>query len=278
MKFCKREWILFIIIISLIQGFVWYSAFVHAGSGSALNFISFAGTLVSIILAVLAIGYTYGESITQKNHSDTVVNQISKLNDAIDTISSQTESFNQIKDISNTLTQYSEKVDSKFERTHQEVRSITGIIKGLAGTNTQPLEPTTNNEPDVAQQRVFIQQLLRVRIPVTEIAVLSIILSEGNAYAYVISRQIRITMDRVKEDLDCGDKYADIEQILFGSVFVATNMLLAQGLVTFDKNKQLVVSGMLKNDFAESVKNDPIDTVAFHKAVRDDLLNSLAKM
>lgn len=66
MEFSKREWVFSIVIVSLVQAFVWYSAFVNAGSGSALNFISFAGTLVSIILAVLAIGYTYGESISQK--------------------------------------------------------------------------------------------------------------------------------------------------------------------------------------------------------------------
>ncbi|ELM6650572.1 TPA: hypothetical protein I7147_21730 [Vibrio vulnificus] len=278
MEFSKREWILFIIIISLVQGFVWYSAFVNAGNGSALNFISFAGTLVSIILAVLAIGYTYGESITQKNHSDTVVNQISKLNDAIDTISGQTESFNQIKDISETLAQYSEKVDSKFELTHQEVRSINSIVKGLTGTINQPLEQTTNNVSDETQQRDFVQQLLRVRIPVTEIAVLSIIFSEGKTFENVISQEIKFRMNKVKESLGCGDKYSDIEQILLGSTFVAANMLVAQGLISYDENKLLVVSDILKNDFAESVKSNPIDTIAFHKAVRDDLLKSLMEM
>ncbi|WMO23894.1 hypothetical protein NI374_06450 [Vibrio parahaemolyticus] len=278
MEFSKREWILFIIIISLVQGFVWYSAFVNAGNGSALNFISFAGTLVSIILAVLAIGYTYGESITQKNHSDTVVNQISKLNDAIDTISGQTESFNQIKDISETLAQYSDKVDSKFELTHQEVRSINSIVKGLTGAINQPLEQSTNNMSDETQQRDFVHQLFKVRIPVTEIAVLSIILSEGKTFENVISHEIKFRMDKVKESLGCGDKYSDIEQILLGSTFVAANMLVAQGLISYDENKLLVVSDILKNDFAESVKSNPIDTIAFHKAVRDDLLKSLMEM
>ncbi|EJL6259373.1 hypothetical protein NMR56_001858 [Vibrio cholerae] len=274
MKFSKREWILFIIIISLVQGFVWYSAFVNAGNGSALNFISFAGTLISIILAVLAIGYTYGESITQKNHSDTVVSQISKLNDAIDTIRDQTESFNKIKDISETLAQYSEKVDL----THQEVRSINSIVKELTGPINQPLENSINNLSDEAQQREFIKKLVEVRLPVTEIAVLCIILSEGKFIQQFIARELRFRMDKIKEHHNFGEKHSDIENVLLGSIFVAANMLLAQGLIYYNENRLFLASNILKDYFLESVKNAPIETSSFHKALRDDLFESIMKM
>ncbi|ENN6197121.1 hypothetical protein AB9W56_003527 [Vibrio vulnificus] len=276
MKFSKREWVLFIIIISLVQGFVWYSAFVNAGNGSALNFISFAGTLVSIILAVLAIGYTYGESITQKNHSDTVVNQIAKLNDAIDTINNQTESFNQIKEISENLTQYNEKVESKFDITHQEVRSISSIVRGLTGAIKQPVEQTKllNGRVDEAQQRNFVEQILSVRLPVTEIAILSIILSEGSTREEALSSDIKERMKQVRDNFEFGERFLDVEQILLGSTFVANNMLLAQGLISYDEDQTLSVSSLLKKEFVNAVISDPIDTISFHKAVRDDLLAS----
>lgn len=176
MTFNKRDWVFSIIIISLTQAFVWYASFVNAGNGSALNFISFAGTLVSIILAVLAIGYTYGESLAQKNHSDTIVNQITTLNKAIGNVEAQTENLSQIKDISDNLSKFSMQMERKFEATHQQVESISCTMEQLAGAS--PHHPTQINL-SLEQEKKLVSALIDVRQPITEIAILSAILIDG---------------------------------------------------------------------------------------------------
>src|ERR1700760_3776689 len=92
----KRDWIFILIIISLMQGIIWYISFVNSKSVNALNYVSFAGTLISIILAVLAIGYTYGESLAEKNKSNNISNQINTLNDVIKNIQIEASALEKI--------------------------------------------------------------------------------------------------------------------------------------------------------------------------------------
>lgn len=84
--FSTREWVFITIILALVQAGIWYVSFIDAKSASALNYVSFAGTLISIILAVLAIGYTYGESVAEKSKKDNIEDQIAILNQAIKNI------------------------------------------------------------------------------------------------------------------------------------------------------------------------------------------------
>ncbi|HHF2860074.1 TPA: hypothetical protein ACPJZ4_004723 [Vibrio diabolicus] len=104
--FTKREWITLIILLGIIQAFFWYAVFENSQSASALAYVSFAGTLVSIILAVLAIGYTYGESISQKNKSDGLTDQIKTLGRLIENVEMEAKSLENIQDISNELTNF----------------------------------------------------------------------------------------------------------------------------------------------------------------------------
>lgn len=66
-----------------------YFSFIYGGSVKALGYISFAGTLISIILAVIAIGYTYGESIKQKTSSDQLLFEIAGLREIKDKLAGQ---------------------------------------------------------------------------------------------------------------------------------------------------------------------------------------------
>lgn len=66
-----------------------YLLFIYGGSVKALGYISFAGTLISIILAVIAIGYTYGESIKQKTSSDQLLFEIAGLREIKDKLAGQ---------------------------------------------------------------------------------------------------------------------------------------------------------------------------------------------
>lgn len=123
-KFSKREWIHLIITLSIVQAAIWFVSFVYANNSSALGYISFAGTIISIILAVLAIGYTYGESQQQKNSSSTLGNQIESLIKIKDKLEIQAEALEDIKELKSNLTRFSENVDNYFRETNQHVTEV----------------------------------------------------------------------------------------------------------------------------------------------------------
>lgn len=90
-KIHTKDWIYLFIISFFLQFIIYYFSFIYGGSVKALGYISFAGTLVSIILAVIAIGYTYGESIKQKGSSDQLLLEIASLREIKDKLAGQVD-------------------------------------------------------------------------------------------------------------------------------------------------------------------------------------------
>ncbi|NUF17334.1 hypothetical protein, partial [Acinetobacter lactucae] len=131
-KFSKREWIHLIITLSIIQAGVWFVSFVYAGSTNALGYVSFAGTLISIILAVLAIGYTYGESQQQKNSSATLANQIDSLITIKEKLEVQAESLQGIKLLEENFAKFSNQVESRFMETQHQVNIVHQGVNSIA--------------------------------------------------------------------------------------------------------------------------------------------------
>ncbi|WP_125561240.1 hypothetical protein [Pseudoalteromonas rubra] len=277
MKFSKREWFFTIVIISLIQGFIWYAAFVNAGNGSALNFISFAGTLVSIILAILAIGYTYGESISQKNQSDTVVNQISTLNEVIGNIQDQSENMNQIKDISRSLTAFSKAVENKFDDTQKEVETISSALARLTSNGRH--KNTTSVKLTYTQKETLIESLIDTRQPISEVAILGVILTDGlKQYDLLYEGVVKYTDAASKELLENKD-HDSTNSVLIGAVFSTSCLLESIGLVSYakeDDKSHLRVEPELKTKFVEAVKANPKDAGVYYSKVRDKMLEALS--
>ncbi|WP_327857650.1 hypothetical protein [Acinetobacter guillouiae] len=140
-KFSKREWIHLIITLSIVQAAIWFVSFVYANNSSALGYISFAGTIISIILAVLAIGYTYGESQQQKNSSSTLGNQIESLIKIKDKLEIQAEALEDIKSVKNHIIDLSEKLDSSFKETNSNI----GLFRDLfSERNIEEIDKTEN--------------------------------------------------------------------------------------------------------------------------------------
>ncbi|MEJ7580617.1 hypothetical protein WKI22_08775 [Acinetobacter baumannii] len=130
-KFTPREWILSIIIMLIIEAFIFWVSFQFAGNSSALGYVSFAGTLISIILAVLAIGYTYVESQQQKNSSATFATQLDSLVKIKDKLQIQAEALDNIQNLKNDITDFKAEVFDHFSETKNKIESNNGIIKQL---------------------------------------------------------------------------------------------------------------------------------------------------
>ncbi len=126
-----REWIMVIFIVILIQFIVQGSAWIYGTNNSALGYISFAGTIVSIILAVLAIVYSYVQSITQQNSSNTISKQVDKLINVADRVD---ESKNELSVSLGKLYDVSENIDktlSEQEKIHSTVKTIDSKVETL---------------------------------------------------------------------------------------------------------------------------------------------------
>src|SRR6266404_4369715 len=78
-QWSKREWLMLIVVLMLIQFIVQASAYVYCGSRNALNYWSLVGTSISIILALVAIIWTFFQNLVQQKGSASIATQIERL-------------------------------------------------------------------------------------------------------------------------------------------------------------------------------------------------------
>ena len=141
-----REWFYIIFIVILIQFIVQAAAWLYSGNNGALAYISFAGTVVSIILAVLAIMYSFVQSSSQQQSSSTISNQVEKLIDVVDRIDVGKQS---LSDTLVHLNSVSEKIDHTIKQ-HDEVKKE---VKSLSGWFRRFVDSSTSYHTDNEQER-----------------------------------------------------------------------------------------------------------------------------
>lgn len=101
----NREWIFVIILVILSQFLLHQYASNVMNETQVINYISFSGTIVSIILAILAIVYSFFQSITQQSNSDKIASNLesltgvaSSVNTSVDIMTTQVETLNTVVD------------------------------------------------------------------------------------------------------------------------------------------------------------------------------------
>lgn len=78
-KLKNSEWILIILVIVLLLTIIFIFVTYYGSNKDIVSYVGFAGTIVSIILAVLAIVYTYYQNVSQEQSSYRISEQIIKL-------------------------------------------------------------------------------------------------------------------------------------------------------------------------------------------------------
>lgn len=140
-----RDWIFISIIIFMVQAAVWFLSYHFGTNDSALSYISFAGTLVSIILAVLAIGYTYVESQQQKNSSSALTNQITSLDNIRDKLAIQADALEDMKLVKDSMMNYSNMIDSHFKENIQRMENLNNNVSYIAKNISQQTKNNTGS-------------------------------------------------------------------------------------------------------------------------------------
>ncbi|MFQ2606824.1 hypothetical protein ACK3ZW_08055 [Aeromonas caviae] len=139
----NREWIFVIILVVLSQFLLHQYASNVKDETQVINYISFSGTIVSIILAVLAIIYSFFQSITQQGNSDKIASNLESLtnvastvNKSVDTMTSQVESLNSVvSDVQRLPSEIVALVSIALEKLNREhVTDITTVMSEHVAT------------------------------------------------------------------------------------------------------------------------------------------------
>ncbi|MEE1952932.1 hypothetical protein ACTG2T_18890 [Aeromonas sp. 75A] len=124
-KMSTREWVMVCVLIVLIQLLLHYWTTESMNSGEVLAYVSFAGTIVSIILAVLAIIYSFVQTQSQQATSESISREIFRLTDITTHIDATS------KDVTHVVTQLPivlEKFSSLPDIVSGEVKSMMSDI------------------------------------------------------------------------------------------------------------------------------------------------------
>ncbi|EHH1028494.1 hypothetical protein BT047_RS22220 [Vibrio parahaemolyticus] len=170
-KFETRDWIFAIIIIMLVQFIVQAAAWLYGGNSGALGYLSFAGTAVSIILAVLAIIYSFLQSSSQEKASSNISAQVTKLIDVVDNIEvtegTLQSTLNELEGVAN-------KIDLTIKqqgKIHREVSDLSNLFRASkvnsedTGFYEKPLEKGFNG---LSLTLVFIYYSAKLKLTIDE--------------------------------------------------------------------------------------------------------------
>ncbi|MFW1765903.1 hypothetical protein ACG9X2_10630 [Acinetobacter bereziniae] len=273
-KFSTREWILSIIILLIVEAFVFWVAFQFAGNSSALGYVSFAGTIISIILAVLAIGYTYGESQQQKNSSETLSTQISSLVKIKDKLEKQADALEDIKELKNKMTEFSSNVYDRFKETNENFHEFK---RNLINLNPQPSRiDEINNQFD--KNQIFLKKLKDFNSTYTTIvfSVLAIYLDQAKAFDNYDE------FSDFLEKFNYGNSETDAEDFLtkselFSGCVMTSNILILMGLIVRGNNEVSLDEGLKEFLKICELRLQSQNNEGYNQSKLTNLLNELKK-
>ena len=287
----SSKWIigLIVILISLIQAFVWYAAFVNAGNGSALNFVSFAGTLISIILAILAIGYTYGESISQKSKADSLSIQIASLTEVTGAMRIQSDALSEVSNIKAELESVASRIESGFLETKETVSVVSTAIgavnKKFDDINLVRSAPFVVSGLDKTE---VARSFLAARTPLMEISILMIAYFSDHQKRPLLSPAcddaVSELIKSVHEDSKYNQSLDHVVSLFTGSVLSSLSTLEGFGLVSRQHNtgkkiataKELMsIDPALRNELLNTVIANPMRSGPLYAAIRSKMITSL---
>jgi hypothetical protein len=131
-KLSTREWILLIILLLLTQFLIHWLSLRYGGSTSALGYVSFAGTVVSILLGLIAIIYSFVQSVSQNSSAVEIREQTERLVAAGKKIN---HSKNEIHKTALELSEITTHLSGKISENTNATNKITDILTDISKTS-----------------------------------------------------------------------------------------------------------------------------------------------
>jgi hypothetical protein len=149
-KFSTREWIFLITILLLIQFLIHWLSLNYGGSTSALGYVSFAGTVISILLGLIAIIYSFVQSISQTSSAVEIREQIEKLISAGEKI---TNSKNEIHKSAQELGEITKNLSGRINENTDATNKISNIL--FEASQASNIEPDPNTKSQESAYSLF---------------------------------------------------------------------------------------------------------------------------
>lgn len=130
-NFTRREWLLVIALLLMVEYWVITSSYTFAEEQLVLNYISFAGTISSILLAVLAIIYGFYQSNSQQQVSSQILSQVDNLRSVSEKLQESPIKFGQQLDRIDNITNKLDSIDLGVGQSQGQLSEIKGQLSEL---------------------------------------------------------------------------------------------------------------------------------------------------
>lgn len=164
----KKDLVYWLLIICL--GAISTITYQYSGNRNALDHWTFAGTIVSIILAVVAIGFTLFQTLSSNLSSEKITVAADKIENASNTLDSSDlrEAGTVISKVSSEFLSYHDKLQEQFKKIEEEIKSVrSDQVEQFNRFNENFTEEKSNNNDneDAVTETVFIEKIY-LKLPV----------------------------------------------------------------------------------------------------------------
>lgn len=130
-SFSRREWLLVISIILMIEAWILNISYSFKADQDVINYISFASTIASLLLAVLAIIYGFYQADGQHKLASTINFQLDSMREVQTSLNRAAEGLDgQLTQIASTTSVLGSISDS-IESTHKKLGALEGGLTSL---------------------------------------------------------------------------------------------------------------------------------------------------
>ena len=241
-KFSRREWWLLISILVLIQFVVQGLSYQYSGNTNALGYISFAGTLVSIILGLVAIIYSFVQSISHTSTVAEIKEQVERLILAgVDIAKSKDDLHLSALELSKIADDLADKVNENTNVTKEVVGSVSKLNDAFV-FDREPANAKINSEVNNTEAGSIIESN-RV------IAVLMVLaIAEGCKREFSGQDVLKKILAQVSEDRDMAYEF------ISGSFHAVYFALEAEGFIEVSEVEALDIKIVARESFFERVR------------------------
>ena len=139
-----RDW-LFTIVLLLLSEYILFNWTYSFGSDkNLLDHLSFAGTIVSTLLAVIAIFYGFLQSESQNRSSAQIASQISSLKDVVKDIDLSKDKFSGELDRIGEIVTKLDVLDSHIGESNKGIVDLTSKIETLKREEERPIQKSND--------------------------------------------------------------------------------------------------------------------------------------
>ena len=143
-RFSKREWLLIVTLVVIGEYLFLESVFKYGANEGIVSYMSFAGTIVSIILAVLAIVYSYYQNFSQQRDSNSIATQVELLRNTVGDIRVSKDEFaNELQRIN----EISDKLDQSISILAESKGHVTKLTADFSSLKSL-LESSTSQKSE----------------------------------------------------------------------------------------------------------------------------------